>query len=173
MDYQLEVSGRPVEVSTTAPQDDADVWRFVVNGRPSSVFCRQGPHGQLLLTVDGAQVEAFVARMEQGTTQVCIAGRLFIVRDMARSKRPRHARASTLPGEVTPPMPSVVVGLLVEAGDSVEAGQGLVVVSAMKMEVTLKAPVTGVVRKVNTEMNAKVVPGEILVEIEESGGTEG
>ncbi len=63
-------------------------------------------------------------------------------------------------------MPSVVVRVLVKEGDRVVKGQGLVVVTAMKMETTLKAPHSGVVRKVNTYPEAKVMPGDILVEIE-------
>ena len=51
-------------------------------------------------------------------------------------------------------------------GDRVRKGQGLVVVSAMKMEMTLSAPYAGTVTLVSTEAGAKVSPGEILVEIE-------
>jgi biotin carboxyl carrier protein len=45
-------------------------------------------------------------------------------------------------------------------------GEALVVVSAMKMEMTLVAPYSGTVRAVNTQVGAQVSPGEILVEIE-------
>ena len=71
------------------------------------------------------------------------------------------------PGDVTPPMPSVVVRILVEEGDRVKKGQGLVVVTAMKMETTLKAPYNGRVKAIKTTVDAKVAPGDILVEIEE------
>ncbi|MBW2139305.1 MAG: DUF2118 domain-containing protein [Deltaproteobacteria bacterium] len=63
-------------------------------------------------------------------------------------------------------MPSVVVRVLVNEGDRVEKGQGLLVVTAMKMETTLKAPYAGIVKKINTQPEAKVMPGDILVEIE-------
>jgi biotin carboxyl carrier protein len=49
----------------------------------------------------------------------------------------------------------------------VKRGQGLVVVSAMKMQTTLRAPSNGRVKKINTSIDAKVAPGDILVEIEE------
>jgi len=58
------------------------------------------------------------------------------------------------------------VRVLVEKGQEVVKGQGLVVVSAMKMEMTLAAPYSGTVRAVNTQVGAQVSPGEILVEIE-------
>jgi len=68
---------------------------------------------------------------------------------------------------VTPPMPAVVVRILVNEGDWVSKGQGLIVVSAMKMETTLKAPMDGQVLKINTALQAKVMPGDRLVDIQE------
>ena len=68
---------------------------------------------------------------------------------------------------MTPPMPSVVVRILVSEGAVVKRGQGLVVVTAMKMETTLVAPYDGKVKKINAAINRKVAPGDILVEIEE------
>jgi biotin carboxyl carrier protein len=68
--------------------------------------------------------------------------------------------------EVTPPTPAAVVRVLVEEGQKVVKGQGLVVVSAMKMEITLSAPYSGIVRAVNTNVGDQVKPGDILVEIE-------
>jgi biotin carboxyl carrier protein len=67
-------------------------------------------------------------------------------------------------------MPAVVVRILVAEGDLVKAGQGLVVVSAMKMEAVLAAPHGGLVKRINTTLEAKVAPGDILVEIEEGEG---
>jgi pyruvate carboxylase len=64
-------------------------------------------------------------------------------------------------------MPSVVVRILVEEGDWVVQSQGLIVVSAMKMETTLKAPIEGKVLKIHTALQAKVMPGDRLVEIKE------
>ncbi|MFZ0451589.1 MAG: biotin/lipoyl-containing protein, partial [Desulfatiglandaceae bacterium] len=74
---------------------------------------------------------------------------------------------------ITPPMPSVVVRILVAEGDRVESGQGLVVVSAMKMENTLVAPYKGLVKKINTRAEARVAPGDTLVEIEKEAPTDG
>jgi biotin carboxyl carrier protein len=63
-------------------------------------------------------------------------------------------------------MPSVVVRILVAEGDQVEKGQGVVVVMAMKMETTLRAPFSGKMLKINVSVGDKVMPGQILVDIE-------
>jgi biotin carboxyl carrier protein len=63
-------------------------------------------------------------------------------------------------------MPGKVVRLLVAAGDSVEAGQGIVVVEAMKMQNELKAPRAGKVTALAAKMGATVSAGEVLATIE-------
>ena len=63
----------------------------------------------------------------------------------------------------------IVSGLQVAEGDRVEKGQGVVVVMAMKMEATIGAPYPGRVVKINVAKGDKVMPGQILVEIEKEG----
>jgi biotin carboxyl carrier protein len=63
-------------------------------------------------------------------------------------------------------MPSVVTKVLVELGQTVDRAQALVVVSAMKMEMTLTSPHAGTVRAIHTEEGAKANPGDVLVEVE-------
>jgi biotin carboxyl carrier protein len=63
-------------------------------------------------------------------------------------------------------MPGKVVRLLVAQGDTVESGQGLVVVEAMKMQNEMKSPKAGRVAEVRTRTDATVAAGEVLVVIE-------
>jgi len=58
------------------------------------------------------------------------------------------------------------VRIMASPGDRVEKGQAVAVVSAMKMETTLQAPFTGTVTRVNTAEGEKVMPGQILMDIE-------
>lgn len=67
---------------------------------------------------------------------------------------------------VTSPMPGRVVRVLVAEGTVVEAGQGLVVVEAMKMQNELKAPKPGRVVEVQAREGAAVTAGEVLVSLE-------
>lgn len=63
-------------------------------------------------------------------------------------------------------MPGRVVNVLVEAGAVVEAGQGLIVVEAMKMQNEMKSPKAGRVAEVKTKPGAAVTAGEVLMVIE-------
>jgi biotin carboxyl carrier protein len=81
------------------------------------------------------------------------------------SRRARDARhGSGGPASVLSVMPGKVVRLLVAAGDEVEAGQGLLVVEAMKMENEIAAPRAGRVRSVSVQNGQTVESGaELLV----------
>jgi hypothetical protein len=67
---------------------------------------------------------------------------------------------------ITAPMPGMVVRVEVEAGMAVRAGQGVVVVEAMKMENELKAPADAVVARVFVEPGQIVEKGATLVVFE-------
>ena len=69
---------------------------------------------------------------------------------------------------VTAPMPGKVISILVKPGDTVEADQPMVILEAMKMEMTLKSPRDGVVATVDTENGALVDDGAALVNLEEA-----
>jgi biotin carboxyl carrier protein len=63
-------------------------------------------------------------------------------------------------------MPGKIVRVLVQAGAQVEAGAGVVVVEAMKMQNEMKAPKAGVVVSVKAEEGATVNAGDVLAVIE-------
>ena len=64
------------------------------------------------------------------------------------------------------PMPGKIVRVLVKEGETVEAGQGVVVVEAMKMQNEMKAPKSGRVTSLAVKPGASVNAGEILATIE-------
>ncbi|WP_061934760.1 acetyl/propionyl/methylcrotonyl-CoA carboxylase subunit alpha [Aureimonas sp. AU22] len=67
---------------------------------------------------------------------------------------------------IAAPMPGVVTGLLVAAGDTVAAGDPMVVLEAMKMEHTLRAPRDGVVAEVLVDVGLRVGDGDVLATLE-------
>jgi biotin carboxyl carrier protein len=154
---EMEVSG------TVNPQS----LRITMAGKDSEVAFQRISEDCLWMVVDGKATRAFVAPTSEGT-HVFLEGRSYEVQDADRPalRAPGRGLHEETPKEVTPPMPSVVVRILVREGAPVKKGQGLIVVTAMKMETTLAAPFDGKVRKINASVNQKVAPGDILVEIE-------
>jgi acetyl/propionyl-CoA carboxylase alpha subunit len=73
-------------------------------------------------------------------------------------------------GQVRAGTPAMVVAIQVEAGDSVEAGQSIGLLEAMKMEIGFDAPVTGTVKEVTVRAGQQVAAGDLLLTIEPAGG---
>ncbi len=82
-----------------------------------------------------------------------------------RSAKAKGAGASG-PLEVKAQMPGKVVKVLVKPGDSVETGQGLMVVEAMKMQNEMKSRKSGTVARIQAQEGATVAAGEILMVLE-------
>ena len=70
-------------------------------------------------------------------------------------------------GGMTAPMPGKILEVKVADGQTVEAGELLLVMEAMKMEHRIVAPTDGVVAKVNFSMGDQVQQGDVLVEMSE------
>jgi len=63
-------------------------------------------------------------------------------------------------------MPGKIVRVLAKPGESVEAGQGVVVIEAMKMQNELKSPKKGTVSQILAQEGATVTAGEVLAIVE-------
>jgi biotin carboxyl carrier protein len=109
---------------------------------------------------------SYDARVENGVVTVC--GRRFEieVRDPRRWSRQSAAGAHGGVQNVAAPMPGKVVRVLVAVGDTVEAGQGIVVVEAMKMQNEMKAARAGKIASLSAKVGATVTAGEVLASIE-------
>lgn len=116
-----------------------------------------GPKGgaqrRIYLSVDGIPEEVVVESF--GGTQQAAAG---------DKQRPQAGK----PGMVTTSMPGNVVDVLVKTGDSVEAGQALLVIEAMKMETEIRADISGTIKEVFIAKGDRVAPAETLIAIEGS-----
>jgi pyruvate carboxylase subunit B len=69
-------------------------------------------------------------------------------------------------GDVGTTMPGNIVDVLVAEGDTVAAGQAVLIIEAMKMETELQAPIAGTVTAVNAAKGDRVTPGEALIQIQ-------
>ena len=128
---------------------------------------RAGLHS---LRIDGVQHEVAVHRQEAGVYWVSTAeesGSVEVADPLTHlASQTRGGKSGKRRQRVNAYMPGRVVALLAEEGQEVVTGQGVVVLEAMKMELPIKAPRSGVVRAVNCAKGELVQPGVILLELE-------
>ena len=165
MKYNLEINGETKSLSVAARRDGRLV--VVSDGCEYRAAIRRIDACRLALVVDSVQVNAFI-HGDHDAKEIMINGVFYRVCDADRKilAAVSHQPTDERPRDVTPPMPSVVVKVLVELDQIVARGDNLVVVAAMKMETTLTAPFDARVARINVGAGDKVMPGDILVDLE-------
>ena len=157
-----------------------------VNGRPHEVELAE-EQGQLVVRVDGQRLElsfeevdelgqvivlhegrSYALSVEGDSERVAIthAGHFYEIELEDERERAAHAaeRAGAKSGGVVNAiMPGVVVELLVKKGQTVEKGQPLLILSAMKMQNEIAAPQAGVVKELHVAAGQAVSAGAKLV----------
>ncbi len=125
-----------------------------------------------LVTI-GDAVHRVVARpgARRGEYTLWLDGHRYVVDALdERSKAIRElagaAAAAAGPAPLLAPMPGLIVRVEVQAGDEVQAGQGLVVMEAMKMENELRATAAARVKAVLVTPGTAVEKGAVLIEME-------
>jgi pyruvate carboxylase subunit B len=144
-------------------------WR--VNG--SEVGVHAGPAGPntVHLLIDGESRVVTIEHLDGGRFRATVNGRVIdgSVRDARSLLLERYGMsngAEVVERTIRAPMPGLVVRVLVEPGDAVEAGQGVVVLEAMKMENELRSPSAGTVGAVHARPGTAVGKNELLMEID-------
>jgi biotin carboxyl carrier protein len=140
-----------------------------VDGRAVSADIRLLEPGVMSLLITDADGRGRQYRCVLDGDGVVIGGRRygFAVDDPRSLQGRRGAGAGTEgPRPVKAPMPGRVVRVLVNVGDEVEEGQGVVVIEAMKMQNELKSPKTGRVVRVGAAVGDTVGSGDVLVVVE-------
>jgi biotin carboxyl carrier protein len=124
-----------------------------------------------LVSIDGSVHRLIARRVERGVYDISIDGYRFTVEaldERARAIRELSgaARKVAAAGHLKAPMPGLIVRVNVKEGEQVRAGQGLVVMEAMKMENELRATAAATVKRVVVSPGSAVEKGALLLEME-------
>lgn len=160
MEFRYQVGD---EIKSVRVERAGDEYRVTVEDRVYQVSIDSRASGELTLLVNGARHSAFVARNDS-THFVAIDGQVLelVVPETSRAGRRRHHHGED---SLTASMPGQVRQVLVAEGDTVERGQTLVILEAMKMEIRVAAPHAGRVAKVAVGEGEVVDRGQVLVEL--------
>ena len=132
--------------------------------------------GRYSLLIEGKSYDIFARRLTQSdekgrqTYEIFLAGQRFEV--TAEDERTRMLAEVTRAGgssgiaRIQAPMPGLVVNVPLEVGASVEQGQAVIVLEAMKMENDLVSPITGTIKEIKVGKGQTVEQGAVLVLVE-------
>jgi biotin carboxyl carrier protein len=160
-----------------------------IDGRTRSIELEPGVTGWHIL-IDGCAIDADALEIAPGIFSILLNGKSYEVRVTPtpagvltlqtahheftaevvdpRSWRGRRHGALEVEGrqQILAPMPGKIIRVLVQIGDKVEAGQGLLVVEAMKMQNEIRSPKSGTVERLLVKEGQPVNAGEILAWID-------
>ncbi len=166
MKYLVQVNGEDVEVdidadevrcgdlhttATVSELEGTPVRMVRIGDTVHRVVMRRGDgRGRYTLWLDGFRYE--VEALDERTR---------VIRELSGA-----SAAATGPAPLKAPMPGMIVRIAVNVGDTVRAGDSLVVMEAMKMENELRASAPGTVKAIHAVVGQPVDKGTLLLELE-------
>lgn len=168
MKYSVVVDGETVEIDV-----DGDTVRIGNAVSRARILDLDGPASPVRLLTIGEEIHRVQLRAgeSRGRYTLWIDGFRFEVEALdERTRAIRELSAATAkpsgPAPLVAPMPGMIVRVNVGEGDAVHAGQGLVVMEAMKMENELRAAAAGNIKRVHVSPGTAVEKGALLLEME-------
>ena len=164
MRYEVNIGGKSYQLELGR---DASRWSCRLDGLEIEVDAIAVQPGVLSLRVDH---ESYEVKCEPTADdiQVWIGGQCYAAE--VRDPRSLRGRARTAdhhgPRKLTAPMPGKIVRVLAREGSEVDAGAGVVVVEAMKMQNEIKSPKKGTVQKILVNEGTAVNAGDVLAIID-------
>jgi biotin carboxyl carrier protein len=166
MKFEVQITGSTGKRTRIVELErDADRWKITLDGQPVDADVAEISPNAFSILLRGESHEIRIAPAPEGTLNIQTGRQEFIaeVIDPRAWSGRRHSHAE-LEGrqQIVAPMPGKVVRVLVKVGEKVEAGQGLIVVEAMKMQNEIRSPKTGTVERILAIEGQPVNAGDIL-----------
>lgn len=136
----------------------------VIGDHEYTVAVSRQQEGELSLVIDGKPIRAYVAAQKNQRFVGLCDGITYELETADRATGRRKGAAGAA-GSLTAQMPGQVTHIMVHEGETVEMGQILIVMEAMKMEIRITAPANGKITKLHVQQDDTVDRGQLLVEV--------
>jgi biotin carboxyl carrier protein len=164
MRYEAEIDGR--EMSIELEERDGRI-SAKIGGREYELEIMRPEKGVYLMLAGHQVYEARVWSEQSGGLRAQLRGRVFKAKIIDRKRRRATAdHGSEGRQNLIAPMPGKIVRALLKPGDEVSAGQGVIVVEAMKMQNEIKSPKAGRVLEIRVADGDTVVANQTLAIVE-------
>ncbi|MFQ5340299.1 MAG: biotin/lipoyl-containing protein [Anaerolineae bacterium] len=146
-DERISLEGTPVSIDLESI-DGRSLFSLILDRASYEVFTERH-EGRYFVTIDGDRYEV---RVEDE--------RIKQLRELSGAKREEAGEL-----RIAAPMPGLVVNVIVEEGQQVSVGDGVVILEAMKMENEIRAPSAGIVESIRVSAGQTVNQGDVMVEL--------
>ncbi len=161
MRYQFQSGERVYEINLEGQGENLQA---TVEGQSHAVEVLDTQPGQISLRVDGKPVIAYWALDASGVKWISLNGCTYRLQKPV-PKRSRTTAEADGSESARAPMPAQVRAVQVAEGDTVQKGQTLLLLEAMKMEIRIKAPTAGRISRLMVTAGQQVEKDQPLVEI--------
>jgi biotin carboxyl carrier protein len=164
--YDVTIDGKNYRLELNRNHEDGR-WSCRLDGREFEVDAVLARPDVLSLRIGNMAYEVKSER-EANDQHLWVGSTRFAVevRDPRSLRGRARAGDDHGPRKIVAPMPGKVVRLLVREGDEVEAGAGVAVVEAMKMQNEIKSPKKGTIQKILVSEGTAVNAGDVLLIVE-------
>ena len=162
MKFEVRIDSRAYTVEVTR---SAGRWQISLNGNAVEADAVEVAPNIFSILLNGKSHEIRITPTPAGTLTLQTAHHEFTAQVIdPRAWRGRRHGALEAEGrqQILAPMPGKIVRVLVQVGEQVEAGQGLLVVEAMKMQNEIRSPKSGTVERLLVKEGQPVNAGEVL-----------
>lgn len=162
--YKATVSNKTFDISQTSDG-------LVIDGKPMTwdlvefspgcfhIIYNKKSYRAEIVKAD-AVAKTFVIKVNGAVQTVAVKDKF----DLLLEKMGMTSANASKMNNIKAPMPGLIIDLKINAGDTVNAGDALLILEAMKMENVLKSPAPGVVKSVKVKKGDSVEKGQILIE---------
>ena len=162
MRYSVSIGGKLFKVEVSVNEN---ILQCRLNGREIPIDFVALNNGSSSLLING---QSFEIRRQSDNEIFIGAHKYEVIIEDPRSWQGRKRRESSQAGllRLTVSMPGKIVRILAHEGDEIQAGQGIIVLEAMKMQNEIKSPRQGKLQRVMVREGGNVNPGEVLAIVE-------
>ena len=137
-------------------------YKMKINGEKYDARIKKYKNFQVVVEVNGIDYEIELEKTDRRKTEIVRSEKTKPALEVVKtSSKPVAASA----GSVLAPIPGLVLRILVKEGDSITAGETVLILEAMKMESEITSATTGIISKIHVKEGASVQEGEILIEV--------
>ena len=137
-------------------------YKMKINGEKYDAKIKKYKSDQVIVEVNGIDYEIELETTDRRKTEIVRSEKIRPTIDVVKTpSKPIAASA----GSVLAPIPGLILRILVKEGDSVNAGDPVLILEAMKMESEITSTIAGVVNNISVKEGTSVQEGETLIEV--------